>query len=124
MFVLGAHLKSKKYACQSSAKDGLTRPRGSKPPMWPLIYLFTYRFAIMPLISTSVIFGVRRGLGASILFDPVLVRHVSQDLMSDRYHQGFHNGHCPSGTSRSNARSRMYLSAKSWLQADHVVEDC
>ncbi|CAD6569589.1 MAG: hypothetical protein TREMPRED_005321 [Tremellales sp. Tagirdzhanova-0007] len=57
MFVLGAHLKSKK---------------GSRPPVLPLIYVFVYRFAIMPLVSTSVVFGVRKGFGSSILNDPVL----------------------------------------------------
>ncbi|KAK4686566.1 hypothetical protein P7C73_g3558, partial [Tremellales sp. Uapishka_1] len=56
-FVLGAHLKSKK---------------GSKPPLWPLLYLFTYRFFIMPLISISVVYSTRKWLGGKILLDPVL----------------------------------------------------
>ncbi|ORY23035.1 endoplasmic reticulum protein [Naematelia encephala] len=57
MFVLGAHLQSK---------------RGSRPPFWPLFYLFTFRFAIMPIISTSVIYGVRKAAGNHILRDPIL----------------------------------------------------
>jgi len=57
MFVLGAHLKSKK---------------GSPPPIFPLAYLFVFRFAIMPVISTSVIYGVRKWLGDRILLDPIL----------------------------------------------------
>ncbi|OCF41258.1 endoplasmic reticulum protein [Kwoniella heveanensis CBS 569] len=57
MLVIGAHLKSKK---------------GSRPPIFTLIYLFVFRFAIMPVISTAMVYGVRKGLGDRILADPVL----------------------------------------------------
>ncbi|WVF68279.1 hypothetical protein IAT40_003044 [Kwoniella sp. CBS 6097] len=57
MLVIGAHLKSKK---------------GSRPPLFPLIYLFVFRFVIMPVISIALVYGVRKGLGERILSDPVL----------------------------------------------------
>nr|XP_031862775.1 uncharacterized protein CI109_001787 [Kwoniella shandongensis]KAA5529847.1 hypothetical protein CI109_001787 [Kwoniella shandongensis] len=57
MFVLGAHLRSKK---------------GSRPPTIPLIYLFVFRFVIMAVISISVVYGVRKVAGSRILDDPVL----------------------------------------------------
>ena len=51
----------------------LTWYRGSRPPVWPLIYLFVYRFAIMPVITGATVFGVRRLLDGKIMSDPVLV---------------------------------------------------
>nr|XP_018263817.1 uncharacterized protein I303_03690 [Kwoniella dejecticola CBS 10117]OBR85975.1 hypothetical protein I303_03690 [Kwoniella dejecticola CBS 10117] len=57
MLVIGAHLKTKK---------------GSRPPIFPLIYLFVFRFVLMPIISISVVYGVRKALGDRILSDPIL----------------------------------------------------
>ncbi|WWD15945.1 hypothetical protein CI109_100369 [Kwoniella shandongensis] len=62
MFVLGAHLRSKK---------------GSRPPTIPLIYLFVFRFVIMAVISISVVYGVRKVAGSRILDDPVLIVEMS-----------------------------------------------
>lgn len=41
--------------------------------MWPLIYLFLYRFAIMPVITGATVFGMRRLLDGKFLSDPMLV---------------------------------------------------
>ncbi|KAL7423976.1 hypothetical protein Q5752_001561 [Cryptotrichosporon argae] len=57
MFVLGAHLQSKK---------------GSRPPIPPLVYLFVFRFLVMPVISTGVVYGVRVWLGDRVYEDPIL----------------------------------------------------
>ncbi|KAK8869782.1 hypothetical protein IAR55_000350 [Kwoniella newhampshirensis] len=57
MFVLGAHLRSKK---------------GSRPPTFPLLFLFIFRFLVMAVISISVVYGVRKAAGSRILDDPVL----------------------------------------------------
>ncbi|KAL1411639.1 hypothetical protein Q8F55_002603 [Vanrija albida] len=54
MFVLGAHLQSKGYA---------------RPQYLALVYLFAFRFAIMPLISSSVVAYVRQH--TTVLLDPV-----------------------------------------------------
>ena len=47
--------------------------RGSRPPFWPLLYLFAFRFAVMPVISGAAVFGMRRLLDGKILSDPMLV---------------------------------------------------
>lgn len=60
MFVLGAHLQSKGYA---------------RPQYLALIYLFAFRFAIMPLISSSVVAYVRNH--TTVLLDPVFVSALS-----------------------------------------------
>nr|XP_019013558.1 uncharacterized protein I206_01628 [Kwoniella pini CBS 10737]OCF52339.1 hypothetical protein I206_01628 [Kwoniella pini CBS 10737] len=57
MLVIGAHLRTK---------------NGSRPPIFPLMYLFVIRFAVMPVISISMVYGVRKALGDRILSDPVL----------------------------------------------------
>ncbi|OCF71832.1 hypothetical protein I204_07895 [Kwoniella mangroviensis CBS 8886] len=57
MLVIGAHLKTKK---------------GSRPPIFPLIYLFIFRFVVMPVISISMVYGIRKAVGDKILNDPVL----------------------------------------------------
>lgn len=59
MFVLGAHLRSK---------------NGPRPPIFALFYLYAFRFFIMPLISSSIVWGVRRTIGSKIIQDPILVR--------------------------------------------------
>ncbi|WOO80684.1 putative transporter [Vanrija pseudolonga] len=54
MFVLGAHLQSKGYA---------------RPQYLALVYLFAFRFAIMPLISSSMVAYVRNH--TTVLLDPI-----------------------------------------------------
>lgn len=61
MFVLGAHLRSQK---------------GPRPPIFALCYLYAFRFLIMPVISSSIVWGVRRTIGSKIIQDPILVREV------------------------------------------------
>ncbi|WWC69428.1 uncharacterized protein I206_103367 [Kwoniella pini CBS 10737] len=50
---------------------------GSRPPIFPLMYLFVIRFAVMPVISISMVYGVRKALGDRILSDPVLIVEMS-----------------------------------------------
>ncbi|KIR96894.1 endoplasmic reticulum protein [Cryptococcus deuterogattii 2001/935-1] len=57
MFVLGAHLRSK---------------NGPRPPIFALFYLYAFRFFIMPVISSSIVWGVRRTIGSKIIQDPIL----------------------------------------------------
>jgi hypothetical protein len=59
MFVLGAHLYSK----QSH----------KRPPMKAFLYLFVYRFLLMPVISNSVVYGMRKFANKAMKNDPVLV---------------------------------------------------
>lgn len=57
MFVLGAHLRSK---------------NGPRPPIFALCYLYAFRFLIMPAISSTIVWGVRRIIGSKIIQDPIL----------------------------------------------------
>lgn len=59
MFVLGAHLYSKKTS--------------HRPPFGALAYLFLYRFFLMPVISVGTIYLMRKHLGEWVKADPVLV---------------------------------------------------
>ncbi|WWC90007.1 uncharacterized protein L201_004937 [Kwoniella dendrophila CBS 6074] len=47
--------------------------KGSRPPIFPLIYLFVIRFVVMPVISLSVVYGIRNAVGNRMLDDPVLI---------------------------------------------------
>jgi predicted permease len=58
MFVLGAHLYSKK---------------GGKPAFWPMLYLFAIRFAAMTALGCGAVYGMRQWLGSAVKEDPVLV---------------------------------------------------
>jgi auxin efflux carrier family protein len=58
-FVLGAHLYSKQTT--------------KRPPTGALLYLFTYRFFLMPVISNGVVYGMRQVVGHLIRKDPMLV---------------------------------------------------
>lgn len=60
MFVLGAHLYSKKTS--------------GKPPLGTLAYLFVYRFVVIAAISNGVVYGLRQVGGKWLREDPVLVR--------------------------------------------------
>lgn len=57
MFVLGAHLYSKK---------------GTRPAYAPLAFLFIFRFLAIPALSIGTVYGVRKVLGDRIRKDPVL----------------------------------------------------
>lgn len=59
MFVLGAHLYSKK---------------GRRPAIAPLLYLFVFRFFLIPALSISTVYGMRqwKWLGNKVKRDPVL----------------------------------------------------
>jgi len=57
MFVLGAHLQSKS---------------GPRPQTLPLLFLFSFRFAVMPLLSIGTVYGVRKAFRNVVLQDPAL----------------------------------------------------
>ncbi|WVR08009.1 hypothetical protein IAU60_005053 [Kwoniella sp. DSM 27419] len=67
MLVIGAHLSSKK---------------GSRPPAWTLVYLFVFRFLVMPVISVSVVYGMRKAVGGKILADPVLIVEIVETAVA------------------------------------------
>lgn len=46
--------------------------RAGRAEIWPLLYLFVWRFFIVPGISISVVYGLRQGFPHYVKRDPVL----------------------------------------------------
>jgi len=82
MFALGGKLVSKqcvlficsRYRLKQWAKIHVLwlRNRAGRAKLWPLAYLFVYRFAIVPLISGSVVYGIRARWPHYVVRDPML----------------------------------------------------
>jgi hypothetical protein len=82
MFALGGKLVSKQYVYSSTNeyyRHGLelnalllTSYRAGRAKLLPLAYLFIYRFALVPLISGSVVYGIRARWPNYVVRDPML----------------------------------------------------
>ena len=46
--------------------------RSGRAKLWPLAYLFLYRFVLVPLISGSVVYGIRARWPNYVARDPML----------------------------------------------------